>query len=74
MRSLPIDARLTIANMTTEFGALSGLFPIDGVLEGWLRGYVDSRVFSLSIIEIPIPERLLTSQVIPQTSYGSVLF
>jgi homoaconitate hydratase len=37
MRSLPIDARLTIANMTTEWGALSGLFPMDDVLHGWLR-------------------------------------
>ncbi|RAL61026.1 hypothetical protein DID88_010122 [Monilinia fructigena] len=37
MRSLPIDDRLTIANMTTEWGALSGLFPIDSVLESWLR-------------------------------------
>lgn len=37
MRSLPIDARLTIANMTTEWGALSGLFPRDSLLEGWLR-------------------------------------
>lgn len=37
MRSLPIDARLTIANMTTEWGALSGLFPIDDMLQGWLR-------------------------------------
>lgn len=38
LRSLSIDSRLTIANMTTEWGALSGLFPIDGVLERWLRG------------------------------------
>lgn len=37
MRSLPVDARLTIANMTTEWGALSGLFPIDDVLQKWLR-------------------------------------
>jgi homoaconitate hydratase len=37
LRSLPIDARLTISNMTTEWGALSGLFPIDDVLQGWLR-------------------------------------
>lgn len=29
---LPVDYRLTIANMTTEWGALSGLFPIDDVL------------------------------------------
>lgn len=37
LRSLPIDDRLAIANMTTEWGALSGLFPIDSVLEKWLR-------------------------------------
>lgn len=37
LRSLPIDARLTIANMTTEWGALTGLFPMDSVLQGWLR-------------------------------------
>jgi homoaconitate hydratase len=37
LRSIPIDDRLTIANMTTEWGALTGLFPIDSVLHGWLR-------------------------------------
>ncbi|KAK4099545.1 homoaconitase [Parathielavia hyrcaniae] len=37
MRSIPVDDRLTIANMTTEWGALSGLFPIDSVLVSWLR-------------------------------------
>lgn len=37
MKSLPVDDRLTIANMTTEWGALTGLFPIDDVLKGWLR-------------------------------------
>ncbi|TAQ83891.1 hypothetical protein B7494_g7788 [Chlorociboria aeruginascens] len=37
MRSLSIDERLTIANMTTEWGALSGLFPIDSLLQSWLR-------------------------------------
>jgi len=37
LRSLPVDDRLSIANMTTEWGALSGLFPIDSVLEKWLR-------------------------------------
>ena len=37
MQSLPVDDRLAIANMTTEWGALSGLFPIDDVLKGWLR-------------------------------------
>ncbi|KAK3945771.1 mitochondrial Homoaconitase [Diplogelasinospora grovesii] len=37
MRSIPVDDRLTIANMTTEWGALTGLFPIDNVLQSWLR-------------------------------------
>ncbi|RDA90114.1 hypothetical protein CP533_2578 [Ophiocordyceps camponoti-saundersi (nom. inval.)] len=37
MASLPVDSRLTIANMSTEWGALSGLFPIDRTLERWLR-------------------------------------
>lgn len=37
LRSIPVDERLTIANMTTEWGALTGLFPIDSVLHNWLR-------------------------------------
>ncbi|SPQ27380.1 45210311-c543-4651-9f01-3e3b37a97e15 [Thermothielavioides terrestris] len=37
MASLPVDGRLTIANMSCEWGALTGLFPIDRTLERWLR-------------------------------------
>ncbi|MEE8576967.1 MAG: homoaconitase [candidate division Zixibacteria bacterium] len=33
---LSIDDRLTIANMTTEWGALVGLFPIDQITIDWL--------------------------------------
>lgn len=33
---LSIDDRLTISNMTTEWGALAGLFPFDEVLRSWL--------------------------------------
>lgn len=32
LAQLSVDYRLTIANMTTEWGALSGLFPVDDVL------------------------------------------
>lgn len=32
LNKLSVDYRLTIANMTTEWGALSGLFPVDDVL------------------------------------------
>jgi homoaconitate hydratase len=37
MRTLPVDDRLAIANMTTEWGALTGLFPIDAMLQAWMR-------------------------------------
>ncbi|TPX35126.1 hypothetical protein SmJEL517_g02418 [Synchytrium microbalum] len=33
---LSVDDRLTIANMTTEWGALAGVFPIDQVVTDWL--------------------------------------
>ncbi len=34
---LSIDQRLTIANMTTEWGALAGIFPIDQITINWLN-------------------------------------
>ncbi len=35
--SLSMDARMAIANMTTEWGALVGWFPVDGVTLSYLR-------------------------------------
>lgn len=37
IKNLSIDQRLTIANMTTEWGALTGIFPIDEVTISWLK-------------------------------------
>lgn len=34
---LSVDERLAIANMTTEWGALAGVFPVDAVTIGWLK-------------------------------------
>ncbi|MFC1477449.1 homoaconitase [candidate division KSB1 bacterium] len=34
---LSVDQRLSIANMTTEWGALVGLFPVDDITLAWLR-------------------------------------
>ena len=44
--ALRVDQRLTIANMTTEWGALAGVFPIDRITIAWLRdraAYVAAR-------------------------------
>ena len=39
--NLSIDQRLTIANMTTEWGALAGVFPVDDLTINWLRTRMD---------------------------------
>src|ERR1700751_2018040 len=38
--NLPMSARMTIANMTTEWGALAGVFPFDDVTVKYLRSRV----------------------------------
>ncbi len=39
--SLSMDARMTIANMTTEWGALAGWFPVDALTLDYLRSRRD---------------------------------
>lgn len=36
--ALSVDQRMTIANMTTEWGALTGIFPYDGATRDYLLG------------------------------------
>lgn len=46
IKYLSIDQRLSIANMTTEWGALAGVFPIDDITVDWLKKrkqYIESR-------------------------------
>jgi homoaconitate hydratase len=40
IKHLAIDERLTIANMTTEWGAVSGVFPVDDKLVEWYRSNI----------------------------------
>jgi len=40
VKSLSMDARLSIANMTTEWGPLVGWFPADEVTFAWLRSRI----------------------------------
>ncbi|MGE5681063.1 MAG: homoaconitase [Bacillota bacterium] len=49
VKYLSVDERLTIANMTTEWGALAGVFPADEVTIDWLKKreqYISKRGLS----------------------------
>lgn len=39
--ALTLDDRLTIANMTTEWGALAGVFPVDKVTRNWIERRIE---------------------------------
>lgn len=56
--SLSVDDRLAISNMTTEWGALAGVFPVDTKLLRWYEELIDeveSRTFPSSSLAIPAP-------------------
>jgi homoaconitate hydratase len=42
VKTLSLDKRLTIANMTTEWGALGGVFPTDEITTDWISNRITS--------------------------------
>lgn len=54
MSSIPVDERLCISNMCTEWGALSGLFPVDETLLKWYR----AKATVATIANTPAKERI----------------
>jgi homoaconitate hydratase len=71
-RSLSMDARMTIANMTTEWGALAGIFPVDAVTIEWLRGR--HRVLASRGIERFTGEELAAWEVDPPSPDPDALY
>lgn len=57
VKKLPVDYRLTIANMTTEWGALSGLFPVDEVLVDFYKNRLE---------RLPQPHPRVNSQTVAE--------
>ncbi|THH00099.1 hypothetical protein EW026_g2409 [Hermanssonia centrifuga] len=55
---LALDDRLTISNMTTEWGALVGVFPVDDVTFQWYERALEklqNRTFASSAVSSSIP-------------------
>lgn len=77
LNKIPVDYRLTIANMTTEWGALSGLFPVDETLIQWYQdrlkklGPNHSRINEQSINELV--EKAETLRADPDAKYAKKL-
>ena len=61
--TLSVDERLAISNMTTEWGALAGVFPVDSVLREWYEKRIEKweverlagSPSSSSMAPIPMP-------------------
>ncbi|KAG9128093.1 mitochondrial Homoaconitase [Ceratobasidium sp. 392] len=58
IEALGIDERLAVANMTTEWGALAGVFPVDDSLLAWYEKAINKmtlRTFSGASSSLPPP-------------------
>ena len=66
--SLTLEERLTIANMTTEWGALVGLFPVDRVTISWLRKRADF-VAKRELAGVPSRQRRDGNGIHPRLNY-----
>jgi homoaconitate hydratase len=49
IKSLSVDDRLTISNMTTEWGALAGVFPVDDVTLSWIKRRIDKLALDFKV-------------------------
>ncbi|KAG8693636.1 mitochondrial Homoaconitase, partial [Ceratobasidium sp. 395] len=60
IEALGIDERLAVANMTTEWGALAGVFPVDDPLLAWYEKAINKmalRTFSGASSSLPPPPK-----------------
>jgi homoaconitate hydratase len=70
---LSIEARMTIANMSTEWGALAGVFPVDDVTAAWLTQRAEGLVRRYrGQAEEEMPERVRRSaEIAAQVGAGN---
>lgn len=65
VRTLSIDQRLSMANMTTEWGALAGLFPTDEVTINWLKNRLERLGEGHARINTESIKKLLLNPFVP---------
>ncbi|GAA94835.1 uncharacterized protein L969DRAFT_79898 [Mixia osmundae IAM 14324] len=61
--TLSVDERLAIANMTTEWGALAGVFPVDSTLLDWYHDRIRKLDFHKFRSEFTTHPRLSTQRL-----------
>jgi homoaconitate hydratase len=70
---ISIDERLTIANMTTEWGAVAGVFPTDARLEQWYKDHIakSQRFYSDSHPRLTLPRLRQALEEAPEADPGA---
>lgn len=72
---ISIDERLTIANMTTEWGAVAGVFPVDDKLEAWYRKMIARTLSPHPRLDVARLQNAIASRTLadPGAHYASRL-
>ena len=70
VKYLSVDDRLTISNMTTEWGALVGVFPVDGTTLEWYDSVV--KKLELRTFSVPPSDPTLASSIPPPPEHPRI--
>ena len=70
VKCLSVDDRLTISNMTTEWGALVGVFPVDETTLGWYDTVV--RKLELRTFSTPSSDPTFASSIPPPPDHPRI--
>ena len=70
VKYLTVDDRLTISNMTTEWGALVGVFPVDETTLEWYNGAI--KKLELRTFSVPSSDPTLAAPIPPPPEHPRI--